>query len=109
MVHVRTTSTIYKRSLVNMNFIDQKHVLYMDLYTHAFSFACESISGMPSFDTTTHLNADPAQRAELLLHPPYSDIAPSDYHLFRSLQNSLNGKNFFLNHRSPEKPYLEIL
>jgi len=27
--------------------------------------------------------------------PPYSpDIAPSDYHLFRSLQNSLNGLNF---------------
>lgn len=32
---------------------------------------------------------------EILLHPPYSpDIAPSDYHLFRSLQNDLNGKNF---------------
>lgn len=28
-------------------------------------------------------------------HPPYSpDIAPSDYHLFRSLQNALNGKTF---------------
>jgi len=28
----------------------------------------------------------------VLMHPPYSpDIAPSDYHLFRSLQNSLNG------------------
>ena len=26
------------------------------------------------------------------MHPLYSsDIAPSDYHLFRSLQNSLNG------------------
>lgn len=32
---------------------------------------------------------------ELLPHPPYSpDIAPSDFHLFRSLQNSLNGKKF---------------
>ncbi|XP_025263217.1 histone-lysine N-methyltransferase SETMAR-like [Camponotus floridanus] len=31
---------------------------------------------------------------EILQHPPYSpDIAPSDFHLFRSLQNSLNGKN----------------
>ena len=29
---------------------------------------------------------------EVLMHPPYSpDIALSDYHLFRSLQNSLNG------------------
>ena len=32
---------------------------------------------------------------EVLIPPPYSpDIAPSDSHLFRSLQNSLNGKNF---------------
>ena len=32
---------------------------------------------------------------EVLIHPPYSpDIAPSEFHLFRSLQNSLNGKNF---------------
>lgn len=32
---------------------------------------------------------------ELMLHPPYSpDLAPSDYHLFRSLQNSLDGKTF---------------
>ena len=32
---------------------------------------------------------------EALIHPPYSpDIAPSDFHLFRSLQDSLNGKNF---------------
>ena len=32
---------------------------------------------------------------EVLIHPPYSpDIAPSDFHLLRSLQNSLNGKNF---------------
>ena len=28
-------------------------------------------------------------------HPPYSpNLAPSDYHLFRSLQNHLNGKTF---------------
>ena len=28
-------------------------------------------------------------------HPPYStDLAPSDYHLFRLLQNHLNGKTF---------------
>ena len=28
-------------------------------------------------------------------HPPYSpDLAPSDYHLFRSLQKHLNGKTF---------------
>ena len=32
---------------------------------------------------------------EVLIHPPYSpDTAPSDFHLFWSLQNSLNGKNF---------------
>jgi histone-lysine N-methyltransferase SETMAR len=32
---------------------------------------------------------------EILDHPPYSlDLAPSDYHLFRSLQNCLNNKKF---------------
>lgn len=32
---------------------------------------------------------------DVLPHPPYSpDLAPSDFHLFRSLQNSHNGKNF---------------
>lgn len=31
----------------------------------------------------------------VLSHPPYSpDVAPSDFHLFRLLQNSLNGENF---------------
>jgi histone-lysine N-methyltransferase SETMAR len=32
---------------------------------------------------------------EVLVHPPYSpDIAPSDFPLFWSLQNSFNGKIF---------------
>ena len=32
---------------------------------------------------------------EVIPHPPYSpDLAPSDYHLFRSLQNDLNRKTF---------------
>ena len=32
---------------------------------------------------------------EVLIHPLYSpDTAPLDFHLFRSLQNSVNGKNF---------------
>lgn len=32
---------------------------------------------------------------EVLMHPPYSpDLAPSDYHLFQSLQNFLNGVKF---------------
>ena len=32
---------------------------------------------------------------EVPIHPPYSpDTAPSDFHLFMSLQNPLNGKNF---------------
>jgi len=32
---------------------------------------------------------------EVMLHPPYNlDLATSDYHLFRSLQNSLNDKTF---------------
>ena len=32
---------------------------------------------------------------DILPHPPYSpDLAPSDYHLFRSLEHYLRGKNF---------------
>ena len=32
---------------------------------------------------------------KVMLHPPYSpDLAPSDYYLFRLLQNSSNGKTF---------------
>jgi len=32
---------------------------------------------------------------EKMSHPPYSpDLAPTDYHLFRSLQNHLDGKSF---------------
>ena len=48
-----------------------------------------------------HDNARPhtatvTQENIVLSHPPYSpDLAPSDYHLFRSLQNSLMGTNFF--------------
>ena len=31
-------------------------------------------------------------------YPPYSpDLSPSDYHLFRSLQNHSNGKAFYSN------------
>ena len=38
---------------------------------------------------------------EVTSHPPYNpDIAPSDYHLFRSLKNFLNGKNFSNNYFS---------
>lgn len=34
-------------------------------------------------------------RWEVIDHPPYSpDASPSDYHLFLSLQNHLNGKMF---------------
>ena len=32
---------------------------------------------------------------EVMPHPPYSpDLAPSDYHLFHSLQNHVNDKTF---------------
>ena len=45
---------------------------------------------------------------EVLLHLSYSpDIAPSDFHLFRSSQNSLNGKNF--NSLEDYKRHLEKL
>ena len=35
---------------------------------------------------------------DLLPHPPYSpDLAPSDYHLFRSMQHHLKGRRFHNN------------
>ena len=35
---------------------------------------------------------------KVIPHPPYSpDLAPSDYHLYCSLQNHLNGKKFYSN------------
>ena len=43
---------------------------------------------------------------EVLIHLPYPpNIVPSDFHLFRSLQSSLNGKNF--NSLEDCKRYLE--
>ena len=43
---------------------------------------------------------------DVLLHPPYlSDLALSDYYLFISLQNDLNGKT---NTIDDVKPYLEL-
>ncbi|KYM91656.1 Leukotriene A-4 hydrolase [Atta colombica] len=40
-----------------------------------------------------HANALLQHSWDMLPHPPYSPVlAPSDFHLFRSLQNSLNGK-----------------
>ena len=45
---------------------------------------------------------------EVLIHLLYSpDIAPLDFYLFQSLQNSLNGKNF--NSLEGYKRYLEQL
>ncbi|KAG9436972.1 Ammar1 transposase [Apis mellifera carnica] len=41
---------------------------------------------------------------DVLPHPPYSPDLASDYFLFRSLQNSLNGKNF--NNDDDIKSYL---
>lgn len=44
---------------------------------------------------------------ELLLHSFYlPDLAPSDYHLFRSLENTLRGKNF--NNVEQVKMHLEM-
>ena len=43
---------------------------------------------------------------DVLAHPPYSlDLMSSDYHLFRSLRNDLNSKNFTVD--EDVKSYLE--
>ena len=44
----------------------------------------------------------------ILPHPPYSpDLSPSDYHLFRSLKNSLMGTNF--SHEDQVREFVENL
>ena len=51
-------------------------------------------------NATSHTSLSTRQKLlrlgwEVMLHSPYSpDLAPPDYYLFRSLQNSLNGKTF---------------
>lgn len=45
--------------------------------------------------TRDKINALGWRTAGEVPHPPYSpDLAPSDYHLFRSLQNFLDGKKY---------------
>jgi len=53
-----------------------------------------SITTTLDFDHTSLMTRQKLRELgwEVLMHPLYSpDIASSDYHLFRSLQNSLNG------------------
>ena len=51
-------------------------------------------------NATPHTSSNTRQKLlrldwEAMLYPPYSpNLAPSDYYLFRSLQNSLNGETF---------------
>ncbi|EZA51417.1 Histone-lysine N-methyltransferase SETMAR [Ooceraea biroi] len=63
---------------------------------------CDSLKGVVFRQDNARPHVSLTTRQKLLEfgwdvppHPPYSpDIAPSDFHLFRSLQNSLSGKNF---------------
>ena len=49
----------------------------------------QHVSLMTRGKKVLHLGGD------VLIHPWYSpDVAPSDFYLFQSLKNSLNGKNF---------------
>ena len=44
---------------------------------------------------------------EVMPYPPYSpDLAPSDYHLFRSLKNHLNRKTFDSNHEKKRNDFV---
>ena len=46
---------------------------------------------------------------EVMPHPSYSaDLAPSDYHLSRSLQNHLNGKTFDSN-EAVKNEFIQLL
>lgn len=97
------------RGLVYFELLTPTQTVTADLYTQQLSHVDLALRRQGIETTTTkllHDNARPHTAKitqqkieelgwEVLPHAPYSpDLAPSDYHLFRSMQHSLEGKNF---------------
>lgn len=97
------------RGIVYWELLEEKCNINAELYSQQLERLCQNIK--PSLINrkgvilqhdnarphTARLTRDKIQKLgwEVLPHPPYSpDISPSDYYLFRSLQNYLNGKEF---------------
>lgn len=92
------------KGLVYMEVLEHGQTITADLYSQQLSRVDQALRRQGVDPTTTkflHDNARPhvakivqqkieALGWEVLPHPPYSpDMAPSDYHLFRSMQHSL--------------------
>ncbi|CAJ0922776.1 unnamed protein product, partial [Mesorhabditis belari] len=97
------------KGLVYFEVQDSGQRVTADLYKAQLSRVNQALSRQGNNTATTrflHDNARPHAAKitqqkikelgwEVLFHPPYSpDLAPSDYHLFRSMQHSLAEKKF---------------
>ena len=95
------------RDIIHFELFNQNETVIADLYIQQLQHVHQSfLEKHPALINRKNDNARPhtirvTQEKILELdwsvlpHPPYSpDLVPSDYHLFRSLQNSLMGTNF---------------
>ena len=98
-------SLYYEFLLENKTIISNKYCFQLDQLKAALSEKCPELVNRKSLtfhqnNPSSHVSLMTKQKLlqlgwEILLHPPYSpDIAPLDFHLFRCLQNSPNGKKF---------------
>ena len=94
-------SSFWKNQTINSN----KYCSQLDQLKAALDKKCPELVNRKHIifhqdNTRPHVSLMTRQKLlqlgwEVLIYLPYSpDIAPLDFHLFRSLQNFLNGKNF---------------
>lgn len=94
------------RGIIHWEFLPNGYTITADLYCEQLDRVAQKLKGKQDRIYFLHDNARPhvakSTREKLLQlgwitipHPPYSpDIAPTDYHLFRSLSNYLSEKKF---------------
>uniref|UniRef100_A0A8C6B954 Tc1-like transposase DDE domain-containing protein n=1 Tax=Monodon monoceros TaxID=40151 RepID=A0A8C6B954_MONMO len=98
-------STLYHLLLENQTINSNKYCSQLDQLKAALNEKCLELVNRKHIifhqdNARLHVSLMTRQKLlqlgwEVLIHPPYSpDTASSDFHLFWSLQNSLNGKNF---------------
>lgn len=94
------------RGIIHWELLPKGSTITADLYCQQLERVAANLKGKQDKVYFLHDNARPhvalSTKKKLmklnwtvLPHPPYSpDLAPTDYHLFRSLANQLNGKRF---------------
>ena len=95
-----------RRSIIHWELLEKGQSMRADLYCQILHQGKQKLRNRRIPVILMHNNAKPhtAKAAkkwledagwEVLEHPPYSpDLAPSDYHLFRSMEHFLRGKKF---------------